>query len=268
MLDAQAWHKQAMFPGEGQFIMANSIPIQNENLITKNVRLSIIIPIYNEEELLPEVLKRIRALPWENKELILVNDSSTDSTEAILEPEKKQPNTIVIKHTQNKGKGAAIRSGLLHFTGDIVIIQDADMEYNPSEIIDVVMPIARGEAEVCYGSRFLGTVENMMLPNRVANRILAKFVSLMFFQTITDEATAYKAFLRSVISKIHLECQGFEFCPEITSKVMKMGFKIHEVPVTFTARSFEEGKKIGWRDFLIAIWTILKIRLFWSPKYN
>lgn len=236
------------------------------NDLTKKTRLSIIIPIYNEEVLLPEVLKRIKAMEWENKELILVNDCSTDQTEAILEKEKNQPNTIVVRHEMNQGKGAAIRSGLLHFSGDIVIIQDADLEYDPQEIVKVVTPIAMGEAEICYGSRFLGTVKNMRLENRVANYLLAKLVSILFFHRITDEATAYKAFHRSVIDKIPLECKGFEFCPEITSKVLKMGYKIKEVPVSFTARSFEEGKKIGWWDFFIAVWTMLCVRLFWYHK--
>ncbi|MDX9754152.1 MAG: glycosyltransferase family 2 protein [bacterium] len=235
--------------------------------ITKKVRLSIIIPIYNEEELLPEVLIQIRSLPWENKELILVNDCSTDRTEEILEPEKTKANTIVIKHHENKGKGAAIRSGLLHFTGDIVIIQDADMEYCPDEILDVALPIALGETKVCFGSRFMGTIKDMRYANRVGNVILAHLVSLMYGQRITDEATAYKAFHRSVIEKIALDCQGFEFCPEITSKVLKMGYPVKEVPVTFVARSFAEGKKIGWRDFIVAVWTMLKIRLFWKPEY-
>jgi dolichol-phosphate mannosyltransferase len=236
------------------------------NSITQRVRLSIIIPIYNEEVLLPEVLKRVRALEWENKELILVNDCSTDQTEAILEPEKNKPNTIVVKHQENRGKGAAIRSGLLHFTGEIVIIQDADMEYDPNDIIEVAVPIANGETKVCYGSRFLGSVQNMRLQNRIANYVLAKLVSILFFHKITDEATAYKAFHRQVINQVPLQCQGFEFCPEITSKVLKMGYSIKEVPVNFNARSVAEGKKIGWRDFFIAVWMMLKVKFHWIPE--
>lgn len=229
-------------------------------------KLSIIIPIYNEEELLPEVLRRVRSIAWPNKEIILVNDCSTDRTQAILEPEKEQPDTLVLTHTVNLGKGAAIRTGLRFFTGDIVIIQDADLEYAPSEILDVIRPIATGEASVCYGSRFMGKVEKMRLPNRVANWILAKTVSLLYGRRITDEATAYKAFHRSVIERIPLECHGFEFCPEVTSKILHLGIPIHEVPVTFSARTFAEGKKIGWWDFIVAMSTILRVRLFWSSK--
>lgn len=229
-------------------------------------KLSIIIPIYNEEELLPEVLRHIRSIPWGNKEIILVNDCSTDKTEAILEPEKGKPDTIVLTHSENMGKGAAIRSGLRYFTGDIVIVQDADMEYKPSEIVQVIEPIANGEALVSFGSRFMGSVKDMRLPNRVANWILAKAVTLLYGRIVTDEATAYKAFHRSVIERIPLECHGFEFCPEVTGKVLKLGYDIHEVPVTFKARTFAEGKKIGWRDFVVAIWTLVKVRLFWSTK--
>lgn len=229
-------------------------------------KLSIIIPIYNEEKLLPEVLQLIRSIEWDNREIVLVNDCSTDTTQAILEPEKKEPDTVVLTHSENLGKGAAIRTGLRHVTGDIVIIQDADMEYDPREIVHVVQPIAEGKILVCYGSRFMGSVKDMRLPNRVANWILAKMVSLLYGQRITDEATAYKAFHRSVIDRIPLECHGFEFCPEVTSKVLKLGYFIHEVPVTFRARTAAEGKKIGWRDFIIAIWTLMRVRFFWSTK--
>jgi glycosyltransferase involved in cell wall biosynthesis len=241
------------------------IQCRGEN-VNQHPKLSIIVPIYNEEELLPEVLKHVRSIPWENKEIILVNDCSTDTTEQILEPEKHKPGTIVLKHERNMGKGAAIRTGLHYFTGDIVIIQDADMEYNPQEIVHVIEPIVRGEAQVSYGSRFLGSVKDMRLPNRVANKILALTVSLLYGKKITDEATAYKAFHRSVIERIPLECHGFEFCPEVTSKILKLGYDIHEIPVTFKARTFAEGKKIGWRDFIVAMWTIMKVRLFWSRK--
>ncbi|MCX7767087.1 MAG: glycosyltransferase family 2 protein, partial [Candidatus Sumerlaeia bacterium] len=171
------------------------------------MKLSIIIPIYNEEKLLPEVLRRVRALPVE-KELILVNDASVDGTHKILEEElKKYPeNTIVLTHTHNQGKGAAIRTGLKRATGDIVIIQDADLEYNPEEILGVIQPIIEGKTRVAYGSRFLGEVKRMRLANYVANKILAWLVSILYGQKITDEATAYKAFRREVIQQIDLKC--------------------------------------------------------------
>ncbi|HPO08225.1 MAG TPA: glycosyltransferase family 2 protein [bacterium] len=223
-------------------------------------KLSLIIPIYNEADLLPEVLRRVRAMPWPNKEMVLVDDCSQDGTQAILEQEKGQPDTIVLRHDCNRGKGAAIRTGLEHFTGEIAIIQDADLEYDPLEIPLVISPIVKGNADVAYGSRFLGQVKGMRLPNRVANWILAWLVTLLYGQRITDEATAYKAFRREVIQSIPLECQRFEFCPEVTAKVLKRGYRIIEIPVTFTARTFEEGKKIGWRDFITAVNVLLKVR--------
>ncbi len=223
------------------------------------MKLSIVIPIFNEERLLPEVLENVRKIPFE-KELILVDDCSVDGTRAILEKEKNKLDTIVLYHKINQGKGASIRTGLAHVTGDIVIIQDADMEYNPSEIPMVIEPILQEKTQVSYGSRFKGVVKQMRLPNRVANYFLASLVSLLYGQRITDEATAYKAFRTEVIKSIPLICQRFEFCPEVTAKVLKRGYPITEVPVTFVARTFEEGKKIGWRDFIQAVYILLKYR--------
>jgi glycosyltransferase involved in cell wall biosynthesis len=223
------------------------------------MKVSIIIPIYNEVELLPTVLEHVRALPLD-KELVLVDDRSTDGTVELLRAEEQQSDTRVVYHDSNQGKGTAIRSGLRHATGDIIIIQDADMEYDPNDILAVVQPILEGRTRVAYGSRFRGTIIGMRLPNRVANYILAWMVTILYGQRITDEATAYKAFRREVIGKIRLTCKRFEFCPEVTTKVLRAGEKIIEVPVSYRARDFEEGKKIGWRDFFVAVWTLLKNR--------
>ena len=225
------------------------------------MKLSIIVPIYNEKDLLETVLRNVRsAIPFEH-ELILVDDHSTDGTLEILKKEAENPDTIIVCHEKNQGKGAAIRSGLKHATGDIIIIQDADMEYDPRDIPKVIQPILEGKTKVAYGSRFLGSVEKMRLPNFVANKILAWLVTILYFQRITDEATAYKAFRKEVIRSLDLKCNRFEFCPEVTARVLRRGEKIVEVPVTFSARTFEEGKKIGWRDFIIAVWTLLKYRV-------
>jgi dolichol-phosphate mannosyltransferase len=221
--------------------------------------ISIIVPIYNEEALLPTVLAELRKLPL-NMELILVDDHSRDGTPQILAREAEKPGTRVVRHEVNRGKGAAIVTGLRHATGEVVIIQDADMEYDPRDIVKVVEPILRGETRVCYGSRFRGKVTGMRLPNRVANWMLAWMVTLLYGQRITDEATAYKAFRREVIQEIDLKCQRFEFCPEVTAKVMRRGERIVEVPVVYRARSFEEGKKIGYRDFVTAVGTLLRLR--------
>lgn len=225
------------------------------------MKLSIIIPIYNERELLPRVLEKVRALEID-KELILVDDCSKDGTrEWLRENEANKPDTRLVFHKRNRGKGRALRSGLKHVTGDIVIIQDADLEYEPSEIPSIIEPIADGRTAVTYGSRFLGrTPTGMRLPNYVANRLLALMVAVLYGQVITDEATAYKAFRTDVIQAIPLKCERFEFCPEVTAKLLLRGHRIHEVPVTFFARTFEEGKKIGWRDFITAVNTLVRCR--------
>lgn len=225
------------------------------------MKVSFVMPIYNEEELLGEVLRRIRALALD-KELILVDDYSRDATPQILEREKAQhpDDTVVLRHERNQGKGAAIRTGIEHATGDVVIIHDADLEYRPEEVPEVLRPIFEGRTNVAYGSRFLGRVEGMRLVNRVANRLLAALVSILYGARITDEATAYKAFRREIIQTTPLTCRRFEFCPEVTAKVLKRGEKIVEVPVTYVARTFEEGKKIGWRDFFTAVWTLVRFR--------
>lgn len=205
------------------------------------------------------VLEHVRALPL-RKELILVDDFSHDGTREYLAEQEKVPNTRVLYHDKNQGKGAAIVTGLKAATGDVVIIQDADMEYDPQDILKVVEPIYRGETRVSYGSRFKGKVTGMRLPNRIANWLLATLVSVLYGQRITDEATAYKAFRREVIQSIPLNCKRFEFCPEVTAKVLRKGERIVEVPVVYRARTFEEGKKIGYRDFFTAVWTLLRYR--------
>ncbi|HOE97365.1 MAG TPA: glycosyltransferase family 2 protein [Candidatus Sumerlaeota bacterium] len=221
---------------------------------------SVIMPIYNERELIREVLRRVRAQPF-RKQMILVDDHSTDGTwELLCEEEGSRPDTVLVRHEVNHGKGMAIRSGLKHAAGEIILIQDADLEYDPAELPRLLEPIVAGRASVVYGSRFLGRIEKMRLPNRVANYLLAWSVSLLYGQRITDEATAYKIFRREVIQAIDLTCRRFEFCPEVTAKVLRRGERIVELPVRFTARTWEEGKKIGWRDFFQAMWVLVKCR--------
>jgi len=227
---------------------------------SKKPLLSIIMPIYNEVDLLPTVLERVRGVVYEPKELILVDDFSRDGTRDILKAEASKPDTLVLYHDCNRGKGAAIRTGLGSVRGEIVIIQDADLEYDPNDIPRVIEPILKGETKVSYGSRFTGSCRQMRLPNRVANWLLAKTVGFLYGHPITDEATAYKAFRREVISGIQLDCERFEFCPEVTAKVLRQGHRIVEVPVSFVARTVEEGKKIGYRDFFVAMRILFKHR--------
>lgn len=221
---------------------------------------SIIIPIYNEKSLICEVLRRVRQQPF-RQQLILVDDCSHDGTYELLQNEEaSKPNTILLRHERNRGKGYAIRTGLQHVAGEIVLIQDADLEYRPEDLASLLEPILQGKASVVYGSRFMGSIKRMRLPNRVANYLLAWMVSLLYGQRITDEATAYKIFRREVIQAVDLTCERFEFCPEVTAKILRLGHKIVELPVTFEARTPEEGKKIGWRDFITAVRVLIRCR--------
>jgi glycosyltransferase involved in cell wall biosynthesis len=227
-------------------------------------KLSIVIPIYNEINMLPVVLERLREVDFSLKvELILVDDFSKDGTRQWLkENEEGKDDVQVLYHKRNIGKGAALRTGFKKATGDIIIVQDADLEYEPSEIPGIIQPIIDGRCNVSYGSRFLGRVPTgMRLQNFVANRILTLMIVLLFFQVLTDEATAYKAFRADILHSIKLKCKRFEFCPEVTAKVLLKGERIHEVPATFFARTHAEGKKIGWKDFFEAVWTMFKCRL-------
>jgi glycosyltransferase involved in cell wall biosynthesis len=222
------------------------------------------MPVFNEEELLPAVLQRVRAVELD-KEIILVDDGSTDGSRAIIEREAQRPDTKAVCYTPNRGKGAAIRAGLAHAAGDIVVIQDADMEYDPSQLPALVAPIMEGKARAVFGSRFQGAIYDMRLANRVANYILARFVSLAYGHRLTDEATAYKAFDRRLLQSLDLQCKRFEFCPEATAKTIRSGERILEIPITYHARTWEEGKKIKFRDFLVALWTLTRCR-FWRPR--
>lgn len=219
------------------------------------------MPVYNERGHIEEVLDRVRAMKYEPKELILVDDFSRDGTREFLSSQESRERTRVFYHDRNLGKGAAIRTGLRHASGSIIMIQDADLEYRPEEIPLVLGPILAGDAQVAYGSRFLGSIQKMRLQNRVANRILAATVSLLYGQRLTDEATAYKAFRREVIDGIRLRSMRFEFCPEVTAKILRKGYRIVEVPVSYTARRYQEGKKIGWRDFFVAMYILIRYRL-------
>lgn len=220
--------------------------------------ISVIVPVYNEEATLNELLERLRRAPF-RKEIIVVDDGSRDKTLDIL---AEQPDIIAIRHERNQGKGAAIRTGIAHATGDIIIIQDADLEYDPNEIPRVVEPIVRGAAQVVYGNRFhRGLPPSMPFPNKVANLLLAWMVRLLYRYPLHDEATCYKAFRTDLLKSIPLRCQRFEFCPEVTAKVLKRGIAIHEVPLeAYQPRTKRAGKKIRWTDGLEALWTLLKYR--------
>ena len=222
--------------------------------------LSVIVPCYNEEHNIEAIIKAIQEVPIP-KEIIIVDDGSTDKTTAILEEVEHSGLVTKIHYSRvNFGKGSAIRIGLKYVTGDIVIIQDADLEYDPQQFPALIQPILEGKADVVYGSRFRGSITGMRFANLVCNRVLTGFVNLLFLARLTDEATCYKAFRTSVIKSINLKCRGFEFCPEVTAKVLKRGIRIQEIPIRYVGRTASEGKKIKWTDAFVALWTLLKYR--------
>ena len=224
-------------------------------------RLTVTVPVYNEAATLREILSRIQAVPVP-MEIILVDDGSTDGTRALLQTiENQYPNVRVVYHTQNQGKGAAIVTAIKHATGDFLIIQDADLEYDPQEYLNLLAPLLSGQTDVVYGSRFLGEVKQMRPANRIANWGLTTACNILFpGSRVTDEATCYKVFRLSLLQTIPLRSRRFDFCPEITAKVLKRGHKIVEVPIHYSARTVSQGKKIHWTDGFAALWALIKYR--------
>ena len=227
---------------------------------------SVIIPAYNEEQTILQVLKNVQALHIQ-KQIIVVNDGSTDDTYKILEKVSEDPEITVVHHEVNKGKGYAIRSGIPHREGDVVVIQDADMELLPNDILQLVEQLKNDSVEVVYGSRFLKGRGNATIHNYIANKLLALYTNVLFGCRITDESTGYKAFSTNLIKELNLTCEGFEFCPEVTAKILRGGYKIHEVPVSYFPRTKKQGKKLRYlTDGLFAAWTLLKYRFISDTK--
>ncbi|MEQ1883586.1 MAG: glycosyltransferase family 2 protein [Bryobacteraceae bacterium] len=228
------------------------------------MKISILIPVYNEFRTLPAVVERVLAAPLPvgcEKEIVLVDDGSTDGTSDLVKKYGDSPLIVVHQSLVNFGKGAALRIGIAKATGDAFLVQDGDLEYDPAEYIDVLEPIVRGEAEVVYGSRFMRGVKGMKWRNWLANKILTMMANVLFGADITDEATAYKAFTRRAIDSIDLRCVRFEFCPEVTAKIRRVGYPIYEVPISYNPRGILDGKKIRWQDGFEAFWTLLKYRM-------
>jgi glycosyltransferase involved in cell wall biosynthesis len=223
------------------------------------VDISVIIPVYNEKNTILEVVRRVRAQPFQT-ELIIVDDCSTDGTRAILEQQAWPDDIHVYYHDKNMGKGAAIRTALQHVTKSIIIIQDADLEYNPSDFAVVLRPILDGVADVVYGSRFLGIHRSFMLHHYLGNKLLTLMTNVLFNNILTDMETGYKAFRAEVLKGMSIRSNRFDFEPEITAKVLKRGYRIYEVPIYYAGRDYAEGKKITWRDGFAAILALVRFR--------
>ena len=241
-----------------------------------HARLSVIVPVYNERNPLRELLERVRATPlvWQGRavelEVIVVDDCSNDGGVDFLELDENRPafpEVRLFRHPTNRGKGAAIRTGLRHASGSIVLIQDADLEYDPADYDRLVAPLLEGRTRVVYGSRFAGRGALALVPgmhpaNWLANKLLSWTATLLFARRITDEATCYKALDRSLIDDLDLRAERFDICPEITAKVLRRGLDIVEVPISYCGRGTNEGKKIRWTDAFHAWWTLVRYRFF------
>jgi len=228
------------------------------------MKLSILIPTYNEEKTILDVINKVKKVKLSNitKEIIIVDDFSTDKTKEILS-DLKDNSIKIFFHQKNQGKGAAIRTGLKHTTGDIILIQDADLEYNPEEYPKLLKPIIENKTKVVYGTRMpyiTSHLKDMYLPHVFGNWFLTFITNIFYNSKITDMETGFKIFKKEVTKNMKLRAKKFDFEPEITAKILKKGYKIYEVPITFKARTFNEGKKITWRDGIKAIYYLIKYR--------
>ena len=223
------------------------------------MRISVVVPVFNERETILEILSRVRrALPGRDLEIIVVDDGSTDGTRDAL---RSTDGIRLIEHPQNQGKGAALRSGFAAASGDVVIVQDADLEYDPRDYPKLLEPIEDGRADVVFGSRFLGGPHRVLFFwHYLANKLLTWTSNMFTNLNLSDMETGYKVFRRSVLSRIHVRSDRFNFEPEITAKVAKTRCRVYEVPISYSGRTYEEGKKIGARDGLAALWAIIKFR--------
>lgn len=232
----------------------------------KKQKLSILMPIYNEEKTLVQIMEKVQEADLDSieKEIIAINDSSKDNSKnIILNLMKKYKNIRYYEHKKNKGKGAAIRTGMKYFTGDYLVIQDGDLEYNPKDFKRLLKPILEGRADVVYGSRVLGNITGFKIPSHYYGNMFLSFITrLLYGRNITDMETCYKMMKREVVLNINLKADRFDIEPEITAKIIKKKYKIIEIPINYNSRSFLEGKKISWKDGIKALFILFKYRFF------
>jgi len=233
----------------------------NQTLI--NFKLSIIIPCYNEIDTIEELIFRVKNSPINSKEIIIIDNCSTDGTREFLE-NLKDESLIIIFNDRNLGKGGSLAKGFSIASGDITLIQDADLEYNPYEYKKLISPIIEGNADVVYGSRFMGEAPHRVLYfwHRVGNGFLTLLSNILTDINLTDMETCYKVFKTNIIKSLKFEEKGFGFEPEVTAKIAKLNCRIYEVGISYFGRTYEEGKKVGWKDGIVAIWCIFKYNLF------
>ena len=224
------------------------------------MKLTVIIPVFNEVGTILKVLERVKQVPIET-EVIVVDDGSTDGTRSLLE--KGGEGVNVLFHETNQGKGAAIRTALSHVTGELVVIQDADLEYDPSEYLHLMAPILQGKADVVYGSRFLGGPHRVLFFwHAVGNKIITTLSNMLTDLNLSDVETGYKIFKTEILRKITIESNRFGFEPEITAKIAQLGCRIYEIPISYWGRDYSEGKKISWKDGIAALYWIIRYNLF------
>jgi glycosyltransferase involved in cell wall biosynthesis len=228
------------------------------------MKLSIVIPCFNEADTIEKIYDKVHATPFPDKQIIIVDDCSTDGTREILENRLKKKDCEIFHHERNCGKGAALRTGIKAATGDIIIIQDADLEYDPDDYGLLISPIMSGKADVVYGSRFISAAPHRVLFfwHRIGNGFLTILSNVFTNLNLTDMETCYKAFRREIIQSINIEENRFGFEPEITAKVARLRCRIYEVGISYHGRTYEEGKKIGWKDGFRAVFCILKYGIF------
>jgi len=225
-------------------------------------KLSVIVPVFNERNTVVEVLRRMRAVELPDgidREIIVVDDGSTDGTRDVLN-QLRDSTVRILLHDDNRGKGTAVRTGLKVASGDYVLIQDADLEYDPEDWPKLVAPVMRGRAQVVYGSRFTGERRNMLFLHWIGNRMLSFVTNVLYNTTLSDMETCYKLVDRELLLDLRLRCRRFDIEPEITAKILKRRIRIYEVPISYMGREFDEGKKITWRDGFAALWTLAKFR--------